>query len=435
MTADLVEFGRRAALFAARRWYVVLAWLLAGETAAALLLAVAVWLKDLEPFGPSGTVVVMVLLVATGTLVRLVSVVGALRSVCDRMVTLPRLLWLRRVGDQPTNAGLLDTALAAVLPFLVLYGAWGYADEDLRRLGYEVVARLPQEFLVDDVRNPLIVVGVVAFAIGLATRLLAGRRWFSVRPWLKTTTVLVALFCDAAYLFLSVWGISHLVLLARIQGQFFTVWVWWTDLMEWARHQLGLGLAMRLGEWMVGWVPDVVATLGLPFLWLAVATIVYGHVLDTSEASSFESAPRRGRLAGAGRAAAGALPGELRFLARPLVAEPREKWVPLGRAVRLIGRGSPALAGACILGYHLLSVTAAWAVVGVTHLVGPLSGAHATLAGPLLDTVPRVLTWMLLVPLLAAGVDVTFARLSRESRRVRSVGAEPGGGRLVPDSQ
>lgn len=422
MTGDLVEFVRRAVRLAARRWYVVLAWILGGEVAAAALLTVAVWLGDLGLFGQAGTVTVMILCVATGTLVRLVSVVGALRSVCDRMVTLPRLLWLRRIVDQPTGAGLLDTALAAVLPFLVLYGAWGYADADLRQLGSEVIARSPREFLPDDVRNMLVVVGIVAFAIGLATRLLAGRPAVSKRGWLRTATVVVALFFDAAYMFLSVWGISHLILLALNRGKFLNIAIWLTDLVEWARDQLVLGWMVRLGSWSVGWIPDVLGAVGLPFLWLAIATIVYGHALDTSEARTL--APEvSGRLAGAGRSVAGAVPGELRFLARSLSAEPREKWVPLGRAVRLIGRGSPVLAGASIAGYHLLAVAAAWAVVGATHLIGPLSGEGATLIGPLLDTVPRVLTWTLVVPMLAAAVDVTFARLGRESRRVRSVRA------------
>lgn len=95
--ADLAEVMRRAVRVVASRWYLVLAWILAGETAAAAMLALAVWVRDRNPLGATASLVVMVICAAPGTLLRLLSVVAAMLSVYDRMSTLPRLASFRRV--------------------------------------------------------------------------------------------------------------------------------------------------------------------------------------------------------------------------------------------------------------------------------------------------------------------------------------------------
>lgn len=315
----------------------------------------------------------------------------------------------------------------AVVPFLVVYSAWGLTEEHIQRVFTANIVHYgteAQQYSITFAQWPLyLTIAGVAWALQAVVELtLRDRGGLPVgigRALLRGTFILTAfLGLDSV--------LTHVISWIRTRE----VWTWGVTAWE--------GFLDLLPDWELWWqqtIPELVRDLGaglwdfvvpgvwtmvlLPIVWLALtATIVGWH--DVGDAL----APGRitGRLARnrerfrttrAGRAidaATGRSP--LRVLGS-WVASQVDDIVPVLQALRLLMRsGVPLLAAFLLLGALARSI-APLLESGLFYVLGPQSFADTMRAAPAIGLVSELASWLVQIPLYAVAFERAMARADR----------------------
>lgn len=182
----------------------------------------------------------------------------------------------------------------------------------------------------------------------------------------------------------------------------------WRELAEMLAGWFGVAVPAALQAtwewiWTTG-LPALSTGVALPLMWLALTATVYGRDLGlTSLARGTRLDPALGRMADRTRGAPWA---PLRWAAAGLTADLRDKWLPVGHALRLLVAAGPRFLGA----YLVLASTLSALSVGFEWLLlvmgGPLGPEAATAYVP----IQRFLVGLVFTPLVVALYGAAFAR-------------------------
>jgi hypothetical protein len=385
----------------ARTWPALLAWFLAGWTVRLMLLRFAGWAAEyIDPL-------VGQLIVPLAVLARLASYVGmflVLRPALTQYDRVEGLADSATPGPKPKFfSAWANTLGSSILPFFVIYAAWGLIAED--GIAYSL-AFLDQSDLESDgtaldtpFSLPTISIVVGAFVL---RRLIAR---FSARlpAWFGA----IAVYLEAVWVFIALSFFKDLLAGVPLWFQTRRMFAWAVD--GWEQLRASFDWLQWLGDaiaWIALQLGEVVAQ---PLAWLALGAIVLAGALPLTKrarSSRFdgmrEAADRRWSRVG---------PRTRRILMLP-VNGLRERWQPVGTALRLIWRAGPVALGIYVLAFGVLTVASDWLSIGVYHLLGPhdLSWwkAWEQPFGLLFD----VLVFPLQVSLVAAAFDRCLAATS-----------------------
>ncbi|MEI2268785.1 hypothetical protein OHB93_05660 [Microbacterium sp. No. 7] len=348
-----------------RHWAALVAWYLAGVLGRYIGLEAAGYVGGYTALGG-------VLIIPLAILAKLVSLVGMFLVLRDGMTR------LGAIAPPPTDGpgrrvAFRDAMLSSVLPFLAVYAALGFLNEDVAtyldtalqvkigRIAEGAVTGVDADVsgAVDKLPwDPMTITVVVLAFVGRW----AWSRW---RGRLPRWSSLVATYLDGLWIFLAAYFVGNAT------GQL-TAWVQSRRASAWVGQ-----LRESIGDWFapLGWVWDAVATVtaeavglvAVPLAWLTVAGVVYGQAV----------APRgvqwRGRIAERARQRYGSIPQRLRRRLADIGASLGSRFQPIWRAVVLMWRGGPVLIGCYVLAYVLVLLAQDLIDFGVTRLVGPQS--------------------------------------------------------------
>jgi hypothetical protein len=429
-----------------RRWAPLLFWLTLGYLLHDLALRASAWLAQRHQWLGFGGLAVGVLVTLSTTIMMFHAARSALVSVDAPHGERPALL----VGVTRTRR-VVDAIGETILPFLVVYGAWGLFAEEVRTWGIHVLNQdLTAVGTVDvfrDVTGAPLIVAIVAWLLRAAlervrdheaagdrvlTDHAAGVRVVEVRtPATPALNVGVAFF-ETTYMFFGLVSVSALASQA---------WSWLTSRVAYVALRDTIASAVA---WVDGWLPgvslpwltgawawlterigdDVADGLVLPLVWLVIAAGVYGE--DMSREETVVAGSRwRGVEARLRR-----LPRRVRRLADLFTREVRDKWTPLANGLRMALAAGPLLFLTFCLVYVLVEAAVEWAFVGLTHLIGPHPWDWWWPRLAVLWFAGDAVHEMLRIAVLAATYDLCRERLRRrgaERSRPSSGPRQPGG--------
>lgn len=395
----------------ARCWPALFAWFLAGWVVRLLLLRLAGTVGYYESIWG-------LLLLPLGVLAWLATFVGmfvTLRAALphfDRLedVATARVPESRRFDAARRWSG---TVLASILPFLLIYAAWGMITEDIRiygQAGQEQVFKDPDgggSFAVRiDVFSTSVLVG--AFAL----------RWIVVRfaDRLPSWFAAISAYLEAAWVLIGLYVLRILLVDVSAWVQTRRMFAWIVDGFTMLRADSAVFAAA--GDFTAAAASAIGDVIGEPLAWLALAGVVYASAL-----------PRRDHIA-AGRAATlrataerrwQGVPGWLRKFVVAATGGLRERWEPIASAISLIWRAGPLTIGTYLLTYAVVTAGVEW----IQALVYRLLGAHELGWWRAFDSPLGLLFDAILVPLQIVVVAATFDRcLAALERRTASADEE-----------
>ena len=342
----------------------LLAWFFAGWIAHALLVRLAGFAGIYEALWG-------LLILPLAVLVKLASYVGMFLAVRPAMTHFQRLDGFALSAPAGTTAPARrsfagawgSTVLSGLIPFLVIYIAWGMIKDDVNDYGR---AAWDQYDPVNATNHPLAVtVGVMSISfvvIAFVLRFVLGRFADRLPAWVGAFSA----YLEAAWLLTAALALQSL--LAGVPEWFATrrMFAWLVDGIAQLRETFAWFAAIGDGlVWLLGAVGDVLVQ---PLAWLALAAIVFASAL-----------PRRAR-ATTGRAARmrdaasrrwARLPRPVRKLGDALTSSFRERWEPIATALSLIWRNGPVQLGAYILAFAVVTAGQQWLYSLVYTALGP----------------------------------------------------------------
>jgi hypothetical protein len=387
----------------AKTWPELLAWFLAGWAARLMLLQFSGWAgENVDPLLGQA-------LLPLAVLARLASYIGmflVLRPALTRYDRIEELADARTPGPSPSFfSSWADTVGAALVPFFVIYAAWGLINEDGRAYTQAAVDQA-------DFSNPTggtaldtpfswqtIAIVVVAFAL---RRVIAR---FSSR--LPRWTGVIAVYLEAVWVFIALSFIKDL--LAGVPDWFATrrMFAWAVDGWEQLRASFA---PLQWGADAVGWISVQLGEVVFqPLAWLALAAIVLAGALPVA------ARVRSGRTSRMREAAARSWsrvgPRTRRILMLP-VNGLIERWQPIGAALRLIWRAGPVTLGTYVLAFGVLTVGSSWLQAGLYHALGPHDAGWWLAWDQPMVLLLDVLVFPLQVCLVAAAFDRCLVAVS-----------------------
>lgn len=352
------------------------------------------------------------MVLSIGVLVNLVVVIVMFHVVRR---DLPTLSGLVAAGADPGTSGEGEQRIVQVigrglLPFLIVYGAWGLYLDDVRTYANLGLAE-GDLGLVTDI-GFMTSLGIVA--VSLLLRILIERAFH--RSGTPVLGVLVAFF-ETIWMFFAIFSVLELT---RAATSWATTRIAWAEAVLVAtsaiRHIDAVLTAMSLSAlsdvWMTlyGYLPELKDGLLLPLLWLTIAAVVYGR--DMQRAQDVISGHRRlERIGGAVER----LPGRTRSRAQFLSRGPREKYVPVLNALRLVLNAGPGIYLVFCVFYVGLDQLRRWTWIGVTRLIGPHDPAFWDVALVPVSFGTEMLYRVLQVALLAAAFDLVLRGVSAQT--------------------
>lgn len=380
----------------ARRWPELLAWYLAGWAARLMLIQFAGWA------GASNSLVGLSIL-PLAVLARLASYIGMFLVLRSELTRYERLedVAERSDGGRPQSflTSWASTVGAALVPFFVIYSAWGLTAEDGRT--YTLMALNQADFGPDSAPvTPLdtpftwqtITIVVVAFVLRRVLGHFAAQlpRWIGIiSTYLEAVWIFIALaFIGDLLAGIPDWLATRRMFAWAVDGweqlrAQFTFFQWAGDAIQWTSTQLG----------------DVVFQ---PLAWLALGSIVLAGALPL--AARRRSARARRTRALVERQWSKVGPRTRRILMLPVNGF-LERWQPISTALRLIWRAGPITLGVYILAFSVLTVGTGWLQTGLYHAFGPHDSGWWLAWDQPLSLLLGVLTFPLQVCLVAAAFD------------------------------
>jgi len=367
-----------------RRWAPLLFWCTLGYLLHDLALRASAWLAHRHQWLGFGGLAIGVLVTLSTTIMMFHAARSALVNVDTRGE--PSVLVVTRTRR------IVDAIGETILPFLVVYSAWGLFAEEVRTWGIHVINQdLTAADTLDvfrDMTGAPLIVALAAWVLraglervrdheGAGDRVLtdhaAGVRVVEVQtPVTPALNVGVAFF-ETLYMFFGLVSVSALVSQALS---------WLTSRVAYVAVRDAIASAVA---WVDGWLPgvslpwltsawawlteqigaDVADGLVLPLVWLVIAAGVFG------EDMSREDTVVTGRRLRGVEARLRRLPHRVRQLSDLLTREARDKWTPLANGLRMVVAAGPLLFLTFCLVYVLVEAAMGWAFIGLTHLIGP----------------------------------------------------------------
>jgi hypothetical protein len=344
-----------------RRWPQLLAWFVAGWAVRLMLLRFAGWAaENVDPL-------VGQLILPLAVLARLASFVAmflVLRPELSHYERLEEYADKQTPGPDPSFVtSWLNTVGAAIVPFFVIYAAWGLINDDSIAYSHAALDQLNLEMDGTPLDTPFswqtIAIVLGAFALRRVIAHFAARlpRWFGI----------IAVYLEAVWVFIAVSFIRDL--LAGVPDWFATRRMFAGIVDGWA--------ALRESVPALQWVTDawawLLAQLGdavfQPFAWLALAAIVLAGALPLVSRRR-----RRSRLDAARDSATRrwlAVGSRTRRILMWPVNGFLERWQPIATAFRLIWRAGPVVMGTYVIAFGVLTIGTQWVEVLIQRAIGP----------------------------------------------------------------
>ncbi|HEX6684629.1 MAG TPA: hypothetical protein VF062_17625 [Candidatus Limnocylindrales bacterium] len=393
--ADTFAVVRSALRLMWRHWPTLIALALAGFAARHGILLVSV---EVSEWTPAAAVLVFAL-VPVSMLVAMLMMMRVVRR------SLPESTPIKLPDDRNSTFNHIASVL---VPFLAVYAAYDYFVADEQNFRYEVfmdevlqseefwnnpgqadvLARLPSE-------PSLTMVFVIGSAIILRTLLgVAGRRtqgnlFLGVsRGYLEATWVSLA-------------AMSFNGMLRPVEGWVMArqMWTWGGDLMDGIVGMFG-PLSPVVGA-VVGWFGEILATtdavLLIPFAWLTIGCVVYGHELVSPPRTSADvAALRRWQR----------LPAAARTMLLPVRNSADERFGPIVRAFRLLKHAGLRTMVLFCLAFVVAQSLPEWLWELQRLIIGPakLGSVWVPLSGPM-STVNEAIGLTLTICLVTAAAD------------------------------
>ncbi|MEZ5189890.1 MAG: hypothetical protein R2717_02680 [Schumannella sp.] len=342
-----------------RTWPALLAWFLAGWAVRLVMLRIAGWVgENVDPL--------------LGQLILPIAVLARLASYVAMFLVLraelPHYTRLENVADRAEPgppAGFLSSWLstvgAAVVPFFVIYAAWGLINEDGIAYARAAVDVLNVETEGTALDTPFSWQTVSIVVVAFALRRVMARFAAKLPGW----TGLVAVYLEAVWVFIAVSFIRDLLI--GLPDWFATrrMFAWAVD--GWA----SLRESIPAIDWVTeawGWITRQLGeAVFQPLAWLALAAIVLAGTLVVPRARAGDVSPRSARpprAGGGGRTAHPSHPDVARQRTARALGAHRERF-PAGLARRSGGHG------VYVLAFGVLTVGSEWLRYAVYHLLGP----------------------------------------------------------------
>ncbi|MEP6843965.1 MAG: hypothetical protein ABJA11_10605 [Pseudolysinimonas sp.] len=390
---------------AARNWPALLAWFLAGWIARILLLQLAGWLgADRAVYG--------LLVLPLAVLARLASYVGMFLVLRAELPHFPASEV--REGRRALAGDWAATLQQSILPFFVIYAAWGMISEDVvsytsLSLGYfqfdtgSGFANSPLSVPFGPVSISLVVGAFVA-------RWLLGR--FEKR--LPSVMTIVSAYLEAVWVLITALVLRGLI--AQIPGWFETrrMFAGIADLVAGLRDSLRwFDGALDVLGWLLAELGNLVAQ---PLAWLALAAVVFSATLATLPSAARHpdaidreqrNRRRRDRL----------LPQWAQRVLDWASGGLRERWEPIAIAARLVRRSGPIVFGSYLLGFAVVTAATPWLDYASSRLLGPHEPAWWIATEQPIALLIALVTVPLQLALVAAMFDHALGAALREPTR------------------
>lgn len=380
-----------------RCWPALLAWFLAGWVARLMLLRVAAAIGNDLP-------IVGQLILPLAVIARLASYVAMFLVLRAAMPTLEN-------GDAtPSEAGPArfmarwSAAIsAAILPFFIIYAAWGMIAEDSRAYA---AAALDQADLWGGGSARALDVVVDVWSIGLVIVAFLGR-WLLNRfaSRLPRWTTVVAAYLEAVWVLVALLIVREI--LAWVPGWLSTRRMFapivdtialWRDQQDWFRW---IG---DTSTWLMEQLGDVVFQ---PLAWVALAAIVYARTVTRSDSVA---GVRLARARAAVTRRWSRLPRRARMLLTSATGGFQERWLPIAGSIRIVSSAGPLVLGAFLFAYAVVHAAGEWLAIGLMRMLGP----HEFLFWTAIDDPVGLLVVALVVPaqltLVASAYDTALSR-------------------------
>ncbi|GAB3206344.1 hypothetical protein GCM10027294_08320 [Marinactinospora endophytica] len=328
-----------------------------------------VLLERVDPVAALAGLSVAVLTTLTATIVMLHLLVPGLPTLQAELLA-RRARGVRSATLAERERRVVDAIATAVLPFLLLYSAWGMFAEEYRRYAVELINHSGIQAYTDQLQIDALGPPLVAALVCLAGRVVVERLYH--RGGAPGLGVLTALF-EANWMFFAVFSVVRLTDQARqwvasraVVAELHDAAA---DLVALAGDLTGLPLGAACAALFAlvsgGWEQLKDAVLE-PLMWLAIVAVIFGAEIDRAEAVLRGDA-RAARV----RAATRRLPRPLRGVAGITSRDLREKYAPFLNAIRFVLRVGPVFFLTLCLCHVLLEAAEGWLRRGVHLVVGP----------------------------------------------------------------
>jgi hypothetical protein len=385
----------------------LLVWFLAGWLAHGALVRLAGWAGNYESLWG-------LLILPLAVVVKLAGYVGMFLAVRPAMRHFARLDALADAAPPPSFTRRWgSTVLSGLLPFLVIYIAWGMIADDVIAYGRASVEQFGADGATD---RPLVVtIGVMSITfvvVAFVLRLVLGRLSKRLPAWMGAFSA----YLEAAWLLTAALALKEI--LAGVPQWFASrrMFGWLVDGIAELRESLAWFAAFGDAlAWLLGAIGSVLVQ---PLAWLALAAIVFAGALprrpgrpESRTARVREAATRRWRR----------LPRPVRVLGASLSGGFRERWEPIATALSLVWRNGPLRLGTYILAFAVVTAGTQWLYVLIYTLLGPHeTGWWIATSDPIVLLVSAIGVPLQIV-VVAAAFDESLAALDEQ---VTSAGAE-----------
>jgi hypothetical protein len=394
-------------------WPMLLAWFFAGWLGHTALVRLAGWAGNFESLWG-------LLILPLAVVVKLASYVGMFLALRPALRHFERLDALAS-GRQTFVAEVVPrgafarfsfarqwglTVVTGLLPFLVIYIAWGMIGDDL--LAYGDASRDQFGAAGASDRPYEVTIGVMSVSfvvVAFVLRFLIGR--FSKR--LPAWTGAISAYLEAAWLLTTVIALRQL--LAGVPPWFASrrMFGWFVDGFAALREQFAWFAA--IGDaiaWLAIAIGDVLVQ---PLAWLALAAIVYAGALPRRTPST---TGRAARLRETAAQRWRRVPRPIRRLGTSISTSFRDRWEPIATALSLIWRNGPVELGVYILTFAVVTAGTAWLKVLTYNLIGPHEiGWWIGMDDPL-ELLNQAITIPLLIVVVAAAFDRSLQNLEEQ---------------------
>jgi hypothetical protein len=387
----------------------VLAWFLAGYLAHAILIRLAGFAGIYDSLWG-------LLILPLAVLAKLASYVGMFLAVRPSMRNYQRLDNLAATTPPDGNtapqrprsfaAAWGSTIATGLIAFLVIYFTWGLIADDVEAYGKVAWDQYDPSAVNEPLKVSLGVMSVTFVVVAFVLRVLVGRFSSRLPKWFGG----ISAYLEAAWLITA--GLVIQDLLKGVPEWFASrrMFAWIVDGVAQLRESFSwFGTIWDGIAWLLNAIGEVVV---LPLAWLALAAIVFAHVLPRR---ARRAASRSARLREAAERRWHRMPRPVRVLGTSLSSGLRERWEPIATALALIWRNGPVRLGIYVVAFAMVTVAGQWMSALIYHLLGPHdTGWWIATSDPFVLLITAITTPLQFI-IVAAAFDETLATLDHQT--------------------